>query len=726
MLLQKDAVTPVARLERKVFAPSALPLYFAPRRFGADPDTLSCQTSFTYLAVDSLGQISPAQATVNVVVRVPGPKILSAELFDPGINDDKADAGDVLLVRFDTPTDQPQNWRGMFEVVNGSLGAARFSVIWSSLGDVLMLVLNGTTHGLQLSNLTQLKFRGPLAVTPILASDNKQTNGSYPCEGLSPPLQGSFGEARCPGPGLVFQFSTASCVTCGEGMYRSAHGLECLPCAPGTFNDQQATDSCQPCIAGQYLPAGASSRSKCLIARPGYYVPRGGMVQQLACPSGMLTENAGSVDCKRCPEGADCQATYPLHSIALPRKAFFRTDKTTIIPCVVPVACTGWNTVALRNECLEGAVGYLCSGCASGWWRPIDRPLAPCELCGDSSSNKWYPVGPLTLAAIFTSALIWVFGALSVNAAVWGHMHAVVLRLGLNYFTAISVLSRLEVWELAPVLGDDHAKTLTQALGVFRFNGGAPAHLTEMECHMGTGSQWEVLKGQTWLWAILPLAWPFALVLLGVISFEFYALSVRLFGPAKRVTPKLKGSLTSAQLETLEAPRVMGLFQSKAARLPLCHRLSITLSDATPLALIGYFVLMPTALRSLVAMMACTEISNEEHPWRLQFAPDVRCLHGDHMLWFVIAVTGVIIWGLIVPVTLLLVMRQVGLEQEGSVKVVLGWASDGYELPFVHWEGLVQLRRSMVVLIAALPGISRTAELALCELVVLLSLLLQC
>jgi len=482
---------------------------------------------------------------------------------------------------------------------------------------------------------------------------------------------------------------------------------------------------CRRCEAGTYLPAGDANRTRCLKASTGHYVPGPAAVRELPCPQGMLAEGTGSSGCARCPVGADCETSSHFRSLAIPRSSYFRTPTRSIARCVVHAACHGWDATSQRNLCAPGATGYLCQGCLDGWWRPHDQPHAPCRKC------TWTSVLQPLLTSGLVCGAIGLLGALSVDAALWGSMHAVILRLALNFFTAASVFSRIHAWELEGALGQDLAQFMATGLGVvFGFNGGVPAHLLGLECLSPGTDQWRATRTRALLWVLMPLLWLFGMALLSLLVFEAHTWQLMLRRMMRKDVFKRDSwavARRAARSEFMNEPRLLGLFRTRAVRCKPCDRFRIVLADSAALAVIGYFILLPTVLSSLVPLLACGQVGEEGSKWRLLIAPDVRCFRAAHLPWSVVALGGVLLWGLLVPSLLAFYLwfRRDSLASDIQLKARVVWLSDGYEPRFLFWEGVVQLRRTLIVLVAAWPGLSRHKEMAFYQVIGISALLLH-
>lgn len=559
------------------------------------------------------------------------------------------------------------------------------------------------------------------------------TGDSYPVVDLSPVLTGSWTERFCPN-GTFFSMQTADCVSCTPGFFQSADGYRCDPCPAGTAAPQGKMMSCEACALGKYLPPLSSERDKCLDAQPGQYVDTVGATRALQCPLGAVTEGIGSTACQRCPQGASCEVVRePLtRMFAVPQAEHFRSTAGAILTCTLPLACLGWDLKANENECAEGMGGFLCQGCEKGYWRPTSRTAALCERCTDESALAGQ--SRFCVVIILQSIIVWIIAVMSIDAACWGNMHAVFLRLALNYFSVASVLSRLESWEFQRALGVETGSSgiITYVQGiiaaVLRFDGGIAAHLLGLECLFGKDGQWAALKRATVLWAFMPLVWPLALLLVSFVAFECYTWF-------KRIVWKLRHEPVKAQ--TLEharnvtedifvrEPRLLGLARLRAVRSPCCARWTMVCQDNMPLMVVAQFLILPSVLRQLAVVLACDHLAGGD--FRLFVAPEVQCWTGSHAAYAALAVCAVAVWAVAVPVlvSLYLARNRARIFDDVQFRACFCFISDGYERGWIWWECIVYARKILIIAVGAWPDLTRPAELAMYQVVGVFAMLLH-
>jgi hypothetical protein len=336
----------------------------------------------------------------------------------------------------------------------------------------------------------------------------------------------------------------------------------------------------------------------------------------------------------------------------------------------------------------------------------------------DPSGRFWLAFFAVAGQALFT----WLVTAMSVDAAEFGHMHALIFRLMFNHMVCISVVARLEVWEFEKVVGETMARVLDFLYhGVFYFEGVLASSVASLECMLATftpvgeNQSWFVLKCKTVIWLLMPLLWPIALLSLALII-ALLALPCRISRQ-----PHGRGVGEAYAISGME-PRYLGIFRKHEEEMGCCRRLFRSFIDMKPLAVVACFTILPSALRQLMAPLTCEKLGDVG--WRVLAAPEVTCWEGEHATWAAVAGTGVLVWGFAVPLAVMLCLRlrQSSREEDAKLKLWFGFVFDGYEPRYAYWEGVVQFRKVLLLMLVAFPGgqstgLHRAAELGLCQIV---------
>eukprot|EP00746_Dinoflagellata_sp_MGD_P124919 gnl/MRDRNA2_/MRDRNA2_59582_c0_seq1.p1 gnl/MRDRNA2_/MRDRNA2_59582_c0~~gnl/MRDRNA2_/MRDRNA2_59582_c0_seq1.p1 ORF type:complete len:2264 (-),score=319.83 gnl/MRDRNA2_/MRDRNA2_59582_c0_seq1:32-6823(-) len=746
-LFKNDQRTLINGTENENISRWELPLYFKPLyKQRVNFDSATCTTEMGFKVVDTSGLESPFSMKFELVVKVPGPQILEVLAIEPGLSDNTVDVGDMISIRFDRPTTRGPDYTKYLEVVHGSFGDTGIASSWNDVGDVLILEVTSKPQSLNIiPGTTFFKLRNDLG-DPLYTANVD----SYPSIATSDVVKGNFNTSFC-SPGMVFIKGSSKCKACPEGSEYSEDGMSCIPCAPGTYARYTSSPKCRLCLPGTYLPAGSTDRSQCIEAVPGRYVDVAGSGEDYECPKGTVAEKHGAESCERCPEGADCETPEQFRTFKAPKDSYYRMPDGSIEKCKVPALCKG------KNQCIPGHQGNMCYQCVEGqqtvrecdafhltcnednqntvdvyFTRSFDKPRSFCRGCPSKVVNEFY----VFLVPALTCFTIWVWGVLSYDAALFGNMHAVIFRIVLNYFTSLSVLARLERWEYEPLLGKDNSAAVDVALStIFRFDGGFPAHLMELNCfftQVAGLSHWESLQQQTILWLILPLVLPIGLLVLSVLLFECYTyhfLIQRCIRQEQYATKTIQNLESMHRNEFIKQGRFLFIFRTQAAQCPFLHRVVVIFKDCVPLMFICHFVIYPTVVRHLLIMLTCEQMgSNPETTGSVLLAvPDVECFKGEHMTWALASLAGLLVWGLGIPLALYFFLKANKAKMSISIRIraLTGFVADGYESDFFYWEAVVQLRRFAYLFIAVLPNMNRAGELALYQIISIGSIVLH-
>lgn len=362
----------------------------------------------------------------------------------------------------------------------------------------------------------------------------------------------------------------------------------------------------------------------------------------------------------------------------------------------------------------------MCQGCLDGWWRRHDQIKSLCSQCG------WTSELTVVIVFVLTSFAVWFLAMLTVDAALWGTMHAVIIRLLLSYFTAVSVLARIQPWEIEHAFGDVYSKMITDLFqNSLGFDGGLLVQWMGLECIFGksyklashsTAAQWPIVKSQTVFWSVAPCVWMPVLGLVSILVFEVYTVFVKCRHCLKKEVIIRLSQMDSGDSDAfMRDYRLCGLFRTKAVYGGCRMRFRVVLEDSVPLMSISYFLMIPTLLRQLIITLSCETLGKEATEWRLLAAPEVACWTGDHLPWAIFAIFAILIWGLLLPglMTLFLWRRRASFGFDACLATRVGWLSDGFESGYVYWEGVVHFRRVVLILIGMWPELSRASELAL-------------
>ena len=234
------------------------------------------------------------------------------------------------------------------------------------------------------------------------------------------------------------------CRECERGFY-SADGLQCLPCAPGSFSTSSRTAQCSLCPPGHYQDR--PEQSQCLPCDTSSFAAGYGNSACSSCGRNALTRTTASVSssacvclggyygnaladstadnngCQACPEGGNCCA-YPVDGLGhvRPEEWMRRTNSSSsldvcdlgvtdpvplpgyiestviaagIVRCRSKEACRGVLDYTARNttsRCMDGYGGIHCGTCEEGYYRFYGECLA----CG-TEAVQWFRVGGMVI-----------------------------------------------------------------------------------------------------------------------------------------------------------------------------------------------------------------------------------------------------------------------------------------------------------------------------------------
>lgn len=187
-------------------------------------------------------------------------------------------------------------------------------------------------------------------------------------------------------------------------------------------------------------------------------------------------------------------------------------------------------------------------------------------------------------------------------------------------------------------------------------------------------------------------------------------------------------SLRSAPREIFaNEPRFLGLIRMRIAQLGFCRRIAMALSDSLPLIIVGQFMLLPTVLRQLAVVLTCDKIRDDGGRYHLYASPEVVCWHGQHLQWAGGAIAAVILWGVLLPgiMTRYIWWRRANLFNDVQLRARVGFISDGYEQRWAFWEGVIYVRKLIIILISVWPDLTRQAEMAWYQVIGVAAVLLH-
>ena len=163
-------------------------------------------------------------------------------------------------------------------------------------------------------------------------------------------------------------------------------------CKPGSYNLANGREPCVKCAAGTYV--GFEMAGACQFAQPGYWVPKQGATEQIACPIGTFSEGVKSRSCSVCPPGKTTKSVASIYcSATCPGNTYWSNGQC--LRCPGPSRTpqgTGVNNV---SECIAGCPtnqywnGSSCQRCPSGTYSlPGGADAGTCKPA-DNDEARW-------------------------------------------------------------------------------------------------------------------------------------------------------------------------------------------------------------------------------------------------------------------------------------------------------------------------------------------------
>ena len=140
--------------------------------------------------------------------------------------------------------------------------------------------------------------------------------------------------------------------------YRLSGDFDCSPCAASTYSSTVNSERCRLCPAFSTSPPLSTAAQNCSCLE-GFWI--GGASFRAGRP------------CQPCPVGASCRggASFPVSSVGFQESS---PGSFSFVQCPRKNAC------ASGPSCREGATGYLCRECVSGFYSTVTTECSKCLL----------------------------------------------------------------------------------------------------------------------------------------------------------------------------------------------------------------------------------------------------------------------------------------------------------------------------------------------------------
>jgi hypothetical protein len=128
-----------------------------------------------------------------------------------------------------------------------------------------------------------------------------------PANTISSEASTSIEDCQC---AVGYVEDSTGCV-CDSG-YTTSDGLQCAPCAMGTYKPNTGTQTCTACPENSYIAHVGSTSAGACLCNMGYTGPDGGPC--IACASGTFKKQTGSGPCTACASSMDLAGKYVTRS----------------------------------------------------------------------------------------------------------------------------------------------------------------------------------------------------------------------------------------------------------------------------------------------------------------------------------------------------------------------------------------------------------------------------
>ena len=277
---------------------------------------------------------------------------------------------------------------------------------------------------------------------------------------------GTFGNTT----GLV------ACHECGAGTFQEARGqLQCEPCAVDTFSAElgaTAAAECSKCTSDRTTGGkrGATSRTSCLCKRGKFY-----------------RDNATDINCRPCPDGANCnRRDGVIINELVPKAGYWRSDEGSkhFIPCSIgykgvkkkveeksrqrccPKGKCSVNGSKFNNsddQCAQGYRGLLCKVCTENYVLVNDE----CKEC-DGGASFQAAIVALIVSSFVMFLICWLilFFSASAKSANKGKRYFGQIKIIVSFVQILSAMPN--VFEDVP--WPDEFLAIVLPLNVFNFD----------------------------------------------------------------------------------------------------------------------------------------------------------------------------------------------------------------------------------------------------------------
>ncbi|KAJ6227805.1 hypothetical protein M0813_09465 [Anaeramoeba flamelloides] len=488
------------------------------------------------------------------------------------------------------------------------------------------------------------------------------------------------------------------CDVCKTGTYSSKTGSSiCTNCESGKYTDQEGAKFCNQCPIGEYQENSGSS--ECNYCGNNFLTLQTGSmsIEKCVCKAGFYKKNG---NCKTCPTGAICNSA----NIETPDAdvGYWRQASTEdYIQCKVKEACPGGKAGQCNTD--SGYTGALCQDCLEKYYHMGYE----CRECGNEN-NAW----KFVLAGFVILFLCFVMFIFAKKA-----------RSYFGSFTiAFSFVQILAIMNELDLKWPSNIKRTFSIFSVFNFN----IDLLATECSFTI--TWE----EKWLIIILSpaiflLVFVFIYVVIWLHSFAMYRFEDT-FAPKRESLKKQKKKLNSTSSSASSLKKFLFRIKFNIYN-TLLFQTDTKFRNTLKNNLINAYSTFLTLIYLIVSLKVveyfdCTH--QEDGTWSMDSKPEWNCLEGEWMRLFPVALTGLILYVISIPLGLALILRHYSTKlSEEEFLHKFGLLSARYSKNYYYWEIIVMLRKLAIVILRTTLGTRPLIQVLVCILTYYLAIFLQ-
>ncbi|TNV88194.1 hypothetical protein FGO68_gene1286 [Halteria grandinella] len=467
----------------------------------------------------------------------------------------------------------------------------------------------------------------------------------------------------------------------------------------------------RPCLIGEAM----LSSGKCVLCEEGTY-----LIQATSEPT----------FCKKCPiQEAECLGG----STIFPQAGYWRSSNYSdqFIKCLNPIACVGKN-IDIKQQCLEGYQGVLCSDCAQGYSKSVAS--FKCSECPSMESNIIIIAAIIIIVGLFLIILI----ISNLNSALKEKNYLpVFLRVLLNHLQILTLSGTFDLNWPTPLLN------FYRNIQPF---GEASSQILSIDCFIKTQSTNYISDvPRVFLLRVIILAiFPIVAAAVSFIVWKIALMIKYRASKIKQISRELDNSDRSSGVEKIaiteffspesQKKRKSSVYQDEKYLRETSMKLNISGAQLIPSSnqaemglnekqvtkelesikeeehaqdtgkiistiIVLLFFLHPTITREMFNVFNCKTIEGVE---RVLQDLEIVCYQGQHSIYaYWIALPSLIVYSVGIPTLGLYILYQKRHEFETlGVKQRYGFLYNGYRAGFAQfWELIIIYRKVILIFI---------------------------